>query len=62
MLKVNLRPFGEIFRVHMLKMLKKEGLTVDSFIKKQSYATIGAFSDEMDLRLLTMTGIYLNVT
>ncbi len=31
--KVDLRPLRELFRVHMLKLLKKEGLINDSFIK-----------------------------
>ena len=31
--KVNLQPLTEFFRAHVLKMLKKEGLIDDSFIK-----------------------------
>ncbi len=31
--KVNLRPLAELFRAHVLKMLKKEGLIDDTFIK-----------------------------
>ncbi|MCP3955132.1 MAG: hypothetical protein GY697_23370 [Desulfobacterales bacterium] len=30
---VGLRPLRELFRAHVLKMLKKEGLIDDSFIK-----------------------------
>ncbi|MEE4164456.1 MAG: transposase [Desulfocapsaceae bacterium] len=30
--KVNLRPLAELFRAHVLKMLKKEGLIDDTFI------------------------------
>lgn len=31
--KVDLRPLRELFRAHVLKMLKKEGLIDDTFIK-----------------------------
>lgn len=33
MSKVNLQPLTELFRAHVLKMLKKEGLINDTFMK-----------------------------
>jgi hypothetical protein len=32
--KVDIRPLAELFRAYVLKMLKKEGLIDDAFIKK----------------------------
>ncbi len=34
--EVDIRPLTELFRAHVLKMLKKEGLIDDSFVKISS--------------------------
>jgi hypothetical protein len=43
MVRVNLRPLAELFRAHVLKMLKQEGLIDDEVVKTSLYVVVRSF-------------------
>jgi len=50
--KVDLKPLRELFRAHVLKMLKKEGLIDDSFIKMlMSWQHVSGFNVHNEVRI-----------
>ena len=50
--KVDLKPLRELFRAHVLKMLKKEGLIDDSFIKMlMSLQHVSGFNVHNEVRI-----------
>jgi hypothetical protein len=50
--KVDLRPLRELFRIHVLKMLKKEGLIDDAFIRMlMSWRHVSGFNVHNEVRI-----------
>jgi len=55
--KVGLRPLRELFRAHVLKMLKKEGLIDDAFIKMlMSWQHVSGFNAHNQVRIKPKDG------